>query len=199
MSFSYALARVKPGRDVFVRLANELSVLGNDLYGVFQPQLGFISNEVVVMTSGGDVGAALGQMGDVRSVETNLLTPTLRPVETAPLYRDGWPKGGIYVHRWFVVEADGVDEFVNLSGEAWASFEVSFDAQIAGLFQAARSLEDEAAGVVRLLLLTRYGSHGVWEASRSEAADPEAWKRFLRRHALTRETVGRSALLVPLA
>lgn len=199
MQFSYASVRVKPGRDVLARLAKELSMLGDALYGVFQPQLGFASNEAVVMTSGGDVAATLGQMDNVLSVELDLLIPTLRPVGTAPLYREDWPRGGIYVHRWFVVEADGVDEFVKLSGEAWESFEVNFDSQIAGLFRAERSEEDKVAGVVRLLLLTRYGSHGVWEASRSEVADPEAWKRFLRRHALTRETVGRSALLVPLA
>ena len=194
-AFSYSLVRVKPGRDVFAKLASELGVLGGDLYGVFQPQLGFASNEAVVMTTGGD-DKLLEGLDDVVSVETELLTPTLRPVDRSSLYRDGWPTGGIYVHRWFTVEVDGVDEFVALSGEAWESFEINFDAQIAGLFRAERSRDDEAAGVERLLLLTRYGSHGVWEDSRNEAADPEAWKRFLRRHALTRETTGRSSLLV---
>jgi len=197
-AFSYSLVRVKPGRDVFAKLASELGVLGSDLYGVFQPQLGFASNEAVVMTTGGD-GKLLEGLDGVASVETELLTPTLRPADGSSLYRDGWPTGGIYVHRWFTVEADGVDEFVALSGEAWESFEVNFDAQIAGLFRAERSQGDEAAGVERLLLLTRYGSHGVWEDSRNEAADPEAWKRFLRRHALTRETTGRSSLLVARA
>ena len=195
-AFSYSLVRLKAGRDVFAKLASELGVLGDSLYGVFQPQLGFASNEAVVMTTGGDIGKLLGDLDEVVLVETELLTPTLRPADKSSLYRDGWPKGGIYVHRWFTVEADGVNEFVALSGEAWESFEVNFDAQIAGLFRAERSPEDEAAGVERLLLLTRYGSHGVWEDSRNEAADPEAWKRFLRRHALTHETTGRSSLLV---
>lgn len=197
--FSYSLVRVKPSRDVFAKLASDLGVLGGDLYGVFQPQLGFASNEAVVMTTGGDIGELLGRLDAVMSIETQMLAPTLRPADTSSLYRDGWLKGGIYVHRWFTVEADGVDEFVALSGEAWESFEINFDAQIAGLFRAESSQTDDAAGVVRLLLLTRYGSHGVWEDSRNEAADPEAWKRFLRRHALTRETTGRSSLLVARA
>jgi hypothetical protein len=197
MPFSYFLVRLKPGRDVFARLVKEAAALGDRLYGVFQPQLGFASNEVVIIASGGETGDLFGPMSDVVSVDMDPLAPTLRPINTASLYRPEWPKGGIYVHRWFTIETAGLDEFVALSGEAWASFEINFDAQIAGLFRAALSADDEAAGVVRLLLLTRYGSHGVWEASRSETADPEAWKRFLRRHALTRETVGRSALLVP--
>ena len=194
--FSYSLVRLKSGRDAFVRLVNGLDSLGDSLYGVFQPQLGFASNEAVVIASDSEVEKLLGGLEDVASVETDSLTPTLRPVDASSLYREGWPSGGIYVHRWFVVEADGVDEFVALSGEAWESFEVHFDAQIAGLFRAERSSADKVAGVERLLLLTRYGSHGVWEDSRNEAADPDAWKRFLRRHALTRETTGRSSLLV---
>ena len=197
--YSYSLVRVKSGRDVFAKLVSDLGELGGDLYGVFQPQLGFASNEAVVMTTGGDVGKLLGDLDEVVSVETQMLAPTLRPADTSSLYRDGWPKGGICVHRWFTVEAEGVDEFVALSGEAWESFEVNFDAQIAGLFRAERTQDDQVAGVERLLLLTRYGSHGVWEDSRNEAADPEAWKRFLRRHALTRETTGRSSLLVARA
>lgn len=197
--FFYSLVRVQPGRDVFAKLVNDLGALGGDLYGVFQPQLGFASNEAVVMTTGGDAEKLFGGLDEVVSVETQVLTPTLRPADKSSLYRDGWLRGGIYVHRWFTVEAHGVDEFVALSGEAWESFEVNFEAQIAGLFRAESSRDDEAAGVVRLLLLTRYGSHGVWEDSRNEAADPEAWKRFLRRHALTRETIGRSSLLVARA
>jgi len=46
------------------------------------------------------------------------------------------------------------------------------------------------------LLLTYYASHGVWEESRHQTRDPNGL--FAQRHALTRSTIGRSSLLVPL-
>jgi hypothetical protein len=48
-----------------------------------------------------------------------------------------------------------------------------------------------------MLLLTRYGSLAVWERSRSARSDREreAWRRFLRRHELTRSTIVATTLL----
>jgi hypothetical protein len=45
-----------------------------------------------------------------------------------------------------------------------------------------------------MLLLTRYGSHDVWEKSRDPSTD--AMQIFLERQRLTRTTVARSSLLV---
>jgi hypothetical protein len=70
-----------------------------------------------------------------------------------------------------------------------------FDARIFGLLKAEPSAEDHAAGVVRLLLLTRYASHGVWEESRDPTT--EAMQIFARRQQLTRRTWAASTRLVP--
>jgi hypothetical protein len=203
LSFEYRTIRLARGRESWSRVARHLFAQGPSLYGFFQPQLGFASNEgvVIAVSSTGPANgeAMIAGAADILSSQAIMLSPTLRPTEARPLYAPEKPRGGIYVHRWFTVDAPAFDEFVALSGAAWESFEKSFDAQIAGLFRAAPTAEDEREGVSRLLLLTRYASHGEWEASRNEAADPEAWKRFMRRHELTRETIGRSSLLVASA
>lgn len=175
---------------------------GGELYGLFSPQLGFASNEGViasVWTESHNMrasGHALQGAEDIAVTSSNRLAPTVRPIDRSTLYDSDAPIGGIFIHRWFTVEADGVDRFIELSGEAWETFEKSFDAQIQGLFQADRTAEDEERCVTRLLLLTHYASHGVWEQSRDDSADPDAWAKFLERHKLTRETIGRSTLLV---
>ena len=94
--------------------------------------------------------------GPIADAISELLTPTLRPAD------DAIPKaGGIYVHRWFEVEAGAADEFVELSGRGWERFEAQFDTQIFGLFRAGVTPADTEAGAQRLLLLTRYAGHGV--------------------------------------
>ena len=42
--------------------------------------------------------------------------------------------GGIYVHRWFVIDANAIDEFVALLRPGWADFESRFEANIFGLW-----------------------------------------------------------------
>jgi hypothetical protein len=103
--------------------------------------------------------------------------------------------GGIYVHRWFEVQGDSVDEFVELSSAGWQTFETLFDARIFGLFRAEASADDRAAGVARLLLMTRYATHGVWEDSRDPST--EAMQIFARRQQLTRRSWAASTRLVP--
>jgi hypothetical protein len=166
---------------------------GGEIVGLFAPQLGFASNEAVVLVrwptgERGSTGALTETEGVVAST-VDALTPTLRPREGQAL-RDG----GIYVHRWFVVDAESIADFVDLSGRAWGGFENAYDTEIFGLFAAAATAEDLASGQQRLLLLTWYASHEVWEASREQAADPESL--FAKRHGLTRSTVGRSSLRV---
>jgi hypothetical protein len=207
LAFEYRLLKLARGREVWPRVAKhvtgkgagEVRARGGVVTGLFQPQIGFASNEAVLLTgwpngvpaSGGD--AAVAGLADIVAAETDLLVPTLRPKEALSLASSR--AKGIYVHRWFTIDAEALDEFVGLSGEAWETFERNFDAGIVGLFRAEPKPGDDPV-VARLLLLTRYGSHGVWEASRNEAADPEAWRRFMRRQELTRETIARSTLLV---
>jgi hypothetical protein len=162
------------------------------LYGLWTGQLGYASNEAVLMTAWpvsarADSDEALAGCTAVVEAEPTLLVPTLRPTDPGP------PRGpGMFVFRWFDIQAEALDEVIRLSGEAWSTFESSFDARVWGLFRAL----DATPGHERLLLLTRYADYAVWEASRRVEADPEAWKRFLRRHELTYSTIGRSASLV---
>jgi hypothetical protein len=171
--------------------AGEIARAGGELVGLFAPQLGFASNEAAVLVrwSTGESGSTASLIGaeGVVSSQVDALMPTLRPREGQAL-RDG----GIYVHRWFVVDGERVADFVDLSGRAWGGFEGAYDTEIFGLFTATPTADDVARGQGRLLLLTWYASHGVWEASREQAADPQSL--FAQRHLLTRSTVGRSSL-----
>jgi hypothetical protein len=163
-----------------------------EVVGQFAPQLGWANLDAAVLVrwqgAPGDAAAALADPM-IAEVRSHQLTPTVRPgVGDHPL------AGGIHVHRWFEIDAGAVDEFVALSVEGWRTFEVDFDARIFGLFRAEPDARDTAAGAVRVLLVTRYGDHGVWEASR----DPTkaAMQSFMRRAQLTRRTWAASTLLI---
>jgi hypothetical protein len=167
---------------------------GGEVVGLFTPQLGFASNEAVVLIRWPENGrgsvAPIAAAPGVVACHDDALTPTVRPADgKAPR------AGGIYVHRWFTVDGDRVADFIDLSNRAWAGFEGTYGAEIFGLFSAAPTPHDLHVGEGRLLLLTWYASHGVWEESREQTIDPEGL--FVKRHLLTRTTIGRSSLLVP--
>ena len=166
---------------------------GGEVVGLFAPQLGFASNEAAVLIRWPEgqrrSSAAISATPGVVACHVDALTPTVRPTD------GGKPKtGGIYVHRWFTVDSDRIADFIDLSNRAWNRFEGAYGAEIFGLFSAAPTAKDLGAGQGRLLLLTYYASHGVWEVSREQTIDPEGL--FAQRHALTRTTIGRSSLLV---
>ena len=153
---------------------------------VFAPLLGFASDQALVLTLGGDLAGAPGALAS----ERHRLTPTLRPVE------DGPPAaGGIYVHNWFTIDGEAVEEFVRLSGEAWPDFEERFETQIHGLFLAEESEPDRESGARRLLLMTRYRDLGEWQVSRDPTTD--AMQVFMRRRELTRVSLARACVLMP--
>ena len=176
-------------------VAPKIAESGGEVIGLFQPQLGFGSNDAVVLLRWPDGGRDrlrdLDLAPGVNTMHPEKLTPTVRPADG-----DVLKAGGIYVHRWFTVDADGVADFISLSNRAWTNFVGSYDTQIFGLFTAERTAADLREGAGRLLLLTWYASHGVWENSREQTRDPEGL--FAKRHALTRTTVGKSSLSVPL-
>lgn len=157
--------------------------------------IGWWSDEVVVLAGvpdGLDVDFDGVDLGAGRSEG---LEATSRPTTMEPL-----EPGGVFAHRWFELAEEDVEEFLELSTGAWPSFEAAYGATIEGLFL---SLQTDRSSS-RALLVTRYPSLAVWEASRGsvrttngEAA--EAGRRFLRRHQLTRRTVVRVATLVELA
>jgi hypothetical protein len=164
--------------------------LGNTAVAVFAPLLGFASNEALVLTTAGVDAAAVLKGPGIVGGESHALRPTLRPVDGAKP-----PSGGIYVHNWFTIDAEAFDEFVRLSGVAWPDFEQRFEAKIFGLFGAGPTAEDRAAGVRRLLLMTRYRDLGEWQASRDPTT--EAMQVFARRRELTRVSLARACVLVP--
>ena len=171
-------------------LAAHLGGLSLDVVGQFAPQLGWANNEAAVLVSaGGDLPSPLAASGPIASAIVERLAPTLRPAEGAMP-----APGGIYVHRWFEVDAGSADEFIELSGQGWQRFEAQFATNIFGLFRAARTPADDEADVQRLLLITRYADHGVWEASRDPTT--EAMRIFQRRAQLTRRSWAASTLLV---
>jgi hypothetical protein len=160
------------------------------LVAQFTPQLGWAANEGAVLIRADNAEPILkAAAGQAAASEHHRLSPTVRPEAGQAL-----KPGGVYVHRWFTVGAGDVGEFVNLSAQAWPKFEGQFETTIFGLFQADRTAADTAAGQVRLLLLTWYRNHGVWEASRDPTT--ESMQIFARRQQLTRHTRACSTLLV---
>jgi hypothetical protein len=154
---------------------------------VFAPLLGFASDQALVLArAGADLSGAPG----VLAAEAHRLAPTLRPTADA----EPEPKG-IYVHNWFTVDADAVDEFVALSAEAWPDFEARFDTRIYGLFLAAETEVDREAGRRRLLLMTNYRDLGEWQVSRDPTS--AAKQVFLRRRELTRVSLARACTVKP--
>jgi hypothetical protein len=195
--YEYLNFELPPGRAAWEALRAEMRdvatpairTAGGEVLGLFSPQLGFAANEAALLLRW-PVGLAAAQpaLKGAELVSRDRLFATLRPA------KEDVPKpGGIYVHRWFHVAPANLDTFVGLSGEAWPSFEAGFDTNVFGLF---RAEAPAANGDVRMLLLTRYADHGVWEASRQPAAT--ARDAFASRHALTTYTIARSSSLAPL-
>ncbi len=191
-----SLARGPAARAAFVQAvgAAGLAEAGAKARGLFVPQLGWESSQAALLIERGDGDPsaaiqAIIQAPQVLTCEAHVLTPTARPLPGVT------PRpGGIYVHRWFEIEAASFDDFVALSTEAWPGFEGGFDTWIFGLFEA--KSDTVPPGRRRLLLITRYADHGVWEASRDPA--PEARQAFARRAALTLTTRAASTLLITL-
>jgi hypothetical protein len=197
--YDYLFLALKRGPASHPALAAQLRVSGSaiaaaggEIVGQFAPQLGWAGDEAAVLVrwngAPGDLTPIIAS-DPVESARLDRLSTTLRPADT-----DRLVVGGIHVHRWFEVEAGAADEFVELSGEGWKRFEALFDARIFGLFKAEPTPRDNEAGVVRLLLITRYGDHGVWEASRDPTT--EAMQIFARRQQLTRRSWAASTRLV---
>jgi hypothetical protein len=191
LDYSYFSVRLGRDRTAQRDFADRMHAsLENAVVAVFAPLLGFASNEALVLTTAGVDAAAVLNAPGVAGGESHALTPTLRPADGAKP-----PGGGIYVHNWFTIDAGAFDEFVRLSGVAWPDFEQRFEAKVFGLFGAASTAEDRAAGERRLLLMTRYRDLGEWQASRDPTT--EAMQVFARRRELTRVSLARACVLVP--
>lgn len=186
MEYDYFQLTLGRGRTAQRELADQLYA-SSDVRAVFAPLLGFASDQALVLA---EPGTRVSFTPGVVASDRWRLTPTLRPTEDVP------PEGGgIYVHNWFTIDGDAVDEFVRLSGEAWPDFEERFETKIHGLFVAEDDEADRAAGQRRLLLMTRYRDLGEWQVSRDPTTD--AMQVFLRRRELTRVSLARACVLMP--
>ena len=190
MIYHYYELRVGRDRMAQRQLAEQIyGNVGEAAVGVFAPLLGYASNEALVLVDDrADPDGVLKGSG-VLAVERYRLSPTLRPHQGAhPM------AGGVYVHNWFTIEGDGFDEFVRLSGEAWADFEERFAANIFGLFAVEPTTQERSAGSRRMLLMTRYKDLGEWQKSRDPTS--EAAKVFARRRELTLGSLARACVLI---
>lgn len=178
--------------------ATALAAAGAQMLGVFTPQLGWESQELaVVLRMNGEnrslderAIAAIFAGPGVATRQRHRMTGTTRP-KVGELPRPG----GIYVHRWFEVRTADLAEFLKLSKEGWVDFEQRFAVNIFGLFEEVHE-KIRPERTTRLLLLTRYADHGVWEASRDPTTD--AMKSFQRRQQLTLSSKAASTLLATL-
>ena len=193
-AFQYFSFELKRGRDALSSFVAHMRGLASApigegsarIVGIFAPQLGFASNEITLLLEG-TIEARQLSHASVVDVREERLSPTVRPLKDQRLRN-----GGIYVHRWFTIDGQRLLDFIELSNRAWSGFEASYDTEIFGLFTAAESDSDRTDKARRLLLLTWYRDHGVWEASREPSRD--ATSLFAQRHLLTRTTIGRSSL-----
>ena len=166
----------RPGSAHLVKLANgditkQIQASGHGVFGIFASLFGLASNEIYLVTFG-KTQTSLSFPDDVQLLSTHLFNPTLRPLDHQPRTRPG-----VYVFRWFSVLPDAVDEIIQLSYNAWPTFEGSFETEIQGLFVEATGQPSE------MLLITWYKNLSVWEESRHPPEN--ARESFLRRHQLT--------------
>lgn len=144
---------------------------GAGVFGVFGSLLGLASNQVYLVTFG-ESELDIQLPSPFERVSTTTLKPTIRPVSHQPV-----TEPGVYVFRWFRVSSKDVHDIVQLSGEAWPTFEEDFDTRVQGLFVQDTPEPDT------MLLITWYRNMAEWEASRQPR--PEARENFLKRHQLT--------------
>ena len=175
-----------------------IAAAGGQVLGLFTPQIGWVARQAALLVRWGpDAKGREKEIGGLMRGKTITFAQRGKLTATARAAPDDRPRpGGIYVHRWFVVKTANVPEFLALSQEGWRDFETRFETNIFGLFTADRSPADSRSGVQRLLLITRYKDHGVWETSRDPTT--AAMAAFQRRATITQDTWNASTPLVPI-
>lgn len=145
-------------------------------WGLFSGLLGLRTDELFAIAASQDAPPGWPLLAGAEAVERRELLPTARPV--AP---DSLTRPGVYVLRFFEIAPGDVDRFVELSVEAWNTFEHANDyrAEPVGLFR-----QDLDGSSIMMLLVTWYDTLTSWERSRSPA--PAARENFAHRARLTR-------------
>ncbi len=198
MSDTYCYLHLRgPGRDTGALRSNFKDVVlgawrqaGITPWGFWEGLFGVASNElIVVAAAAGDQPQAVftDPLNSLEVLDVLVLTPTVRPLGTAPC-----EKPGLYVFRFFDVDNESVEQIAALSSTAWNTFEntESYEAEPQGLF----AQQDQTAVKGRMLLVTWYDGLDSWQTSRRP--DPAAMENFLQRRALTHGTRALATRLV---
>ena len=181
-------------------LVSSLARHGIGVWGAFAGYFGLDSRDVCLILSHpqrqADTGAILQSVlpaGVAITVQAPLAA-TVRPLTPAPLDQEG-----LHVLRHFDVRTAQVDEFVQLSRQAWETFETSdrYRSAPRGLFRERIHEPGHVPAVTRLLLVTWYAGVGSWEESRRFPA--AAADHVRRRAELTAGTTAIAARLLPSA
>lgn len=147
---------------------------GGRLFGAWKPLIGLSLNHVVAITGWPNQAAAErsahAAVADVPGAtveQHDLWVPTLRPAPGAsPPARPGF-----VTHRWYDIREDGLDRFLQLSGQTWGNWEGTHDAEVIGLW---RSLTVPGPGLIRMRLMAWYRDMAAWERSRHWKKTPGA-------------------------
>jgi hypothetical protein len=171
---------------------------GGHLYGIWRSQIGRPRDELSAITFWLD-GATTAEAAEaalvsdveaVSSISTELMSPTLRPLNA-----DSPKRQGNYAFRWMSTPAKNWEELLALCADAWPGFESSYDSQVIGLWRMSEERtggkveEATGAGVsqgIRSLLFTRRPDLAMWERSKipQGAAEAKVRETLSRRYDL---------------
>ena len=194
--FEYCRFQAKPrvlltdAAGVRARFEDRATAAGGALYGCWRSLvgLGLARDEGIALTCWESIEAARAAPA-VEGAERVLMEATVRPTDDAPPEQEG-----VYVFRWFDVDAADWEAFRDLSDAAWPNMEAVFDVRIYGFW---KSLDAEPPAT-KTLLLTRYADLSVWEASRwwnnPTAKADASMSRFKARNEMIQATVAYPAL-----
>ncbi len=168
---------------------------GGKLFGCWRSLvgLGLARDEGIALTAWPDKAAARAatpaKFDGLDATEQHVIEATVRPTGDAPPTYEG-----VYVFRWFDIDAADWEAFRDISDAAWPNMEDVFDVNICGFW---RSL-DTVAPAAKVLLQTRYADLSVWEASRwwnnPVAEADESMSRFKKRNEIIKATVAYPSL-----
>jgi hypothetical protein len=180
-------------------LVPRLDDAGIAVRGVWAGIFGIAGNELIVVTSAppdldlrAGVEAVVGAWDGVAVAEQHPIAPTVRPLDSSRLTREG-----LYVFRYFDMRRGDIDEFISLSLTGWPSFEGAdeFDSAPQGLFITEPSEAGADPDRASMLLVTWYDGLASWQRSRQF---PEAAREaFRKRGVLTLRSIAYATRLLP--
>ena len=130
----------------------------------------------------------LESMAGVSSVTTTLWKASLRaagPLETS---------AGFYIHRFNRVLSGDADRVLELSEQAWESWEPFWGGKVVGVWTELNDV-DESNGITRHMRIAWYRDQAHWQETREFWRDPDSVELFIERIALQLDNEGWSAEL----